>query len=328
MANLLIQSLGCPNCGAPYNPKTRNCRFCGSVLIVTSLAETFTHNLDAHQVSVSLDKWRKLLKVDTENAKAHYALGLTYLNSKLRDAALTHLRKAVLLAPEVADTHYNLAITLMDDGNKSINSPEYAEAVKEIDYSNRLAPDFREAQAFRHFILARKLDEVDNQQALAEYIKAAKTCSDIAMLQNNLGFCLFKSNNLADAEVCFRRAITLNPNDYGAYTNLCVLMYRKGMYKEGIEAGMKAVANSGAGKNANAYDILALCLWKSKRKLEALEYIKKAIAIEPDNPRYKENLKKIQESSPLKSTFNTTVWIIIIIAIIYFFIQWLWWVNH
>ena len=143
MAKLLIQSMGCPNCGAPYEPKTRICRFCNSVLIVTSLAETFERSFAAHQVAGSLEKWRQRLKDDPDSAEAHFALGLSYLNSKLRDAALVHLRKAVILAPEVADTHHNLALTLLNDGNIDVTSPEYAEAVKEIDYSVQLAPDVR-----------------------------------------------------------------------------------------------------------------------------------------------------------------------------------------
>lgn len=80
-------------------------------------------------------------------------LGSTYLNARLLDAAIVHLRRAVLLAPEVADTHYSLALALLNDGEVlTCASPEYAEAKKEIDYSTRLAPEFREALAFKHLI--------------------------------------------------------------------------------------------------------------------------------------------------------------------------------
>jgi len=151
---LLIQRLGCPNCGAAYDPKSRDCRFCGSVLMVTSVAETFARRIDAQQVANALTKWRHRQKEEPDNAEAHFALGLSYLNSHLRDAALVHLRKAALLAPEVADTHYNFAVALFNDGDILFNSPESAEAMKEIDYCTRLAPDFVEAIAFRHFFLA------------------------------------------------------------------------------------------------------------------------------------------------------------------------------
>jgi tetratricopeptide (TPR) repeat protein len=210
MAKLLIQSMGCPNCGAPYEPEARSCRFCNSVLIVTSLVETFERSLAAPQVAASLVKWRQCLKEHPESAEAHFALGLSYLNSKLRDAALVHLRKAVLLAPEVADTHHNLAVTLLNDGNIGVTSPEYSEAVKEIDYSVQLAPDFGESVAFKHIFIARKLDAVDQAQALTEYSKAVEACPDIATLQYNLGMCYLNSKNATDAEICFQRAIDLD----------------------------------------------------------------------------------------------------------------------
>ena len=298
MAELLIRSLGCPNCGAPYEPETRNCRSCGSVLIVTSLVGTFVRSLDAHQVSESLAKWRQRLKEDPDDAEAHFALGLSYLNSKLRDAALEHLRKAALLAPEVADTHYSLALTLFNDGNIRLSSPEYAEAMKEIDYSNRLAPDFRESAAFKHFFLANRLEAVDNAQALAEYRRAIEFCPDVPTLHNNLGNCYLNSQNLAEAQICFQRAIDLDPAYSAAYANLCRIMYEQAEYAKGIELGMKAVSLMGPTTIENyqavAHNILALCLWKSNRKPEALEHVKKAIALDPGTLVYRRNLELIQ----------------------------------
>ncbi len=299
MGKLLIQSLGCPNCGAPYESNSRYCPYCSSVLIVTSIAATFNRNLEAHQISESVAKWRKCLKGDPENSEAHFALGLSYLNSNLRDAALEHLRKAALLAPEFADTHYNLAVTLINDGNIVLESPEYTEAMKEIDYSTRLAPDFKESIAFKHFFLARKLDTVDNREALEEYYKAVEVCPDIAILQNNLGLCYLNSKIYDEAEICFDQVISLDPDYYLAYSNLCYLMYLQKKYERGIKFGMKAISLMGPAtleeSQAFAYNNLALCLWKSKRKPEALENIKKAIALDPSNPLFKHNLKAIQK---------------------------------
>lgn len=300
MAKLLIQSIGCPNCGAPYEPDTRHCRFCGSVLIVTALAETFERKIDAYQVSEAVDKWRQQLKQDADSAEAHYALGLSYLNSKLRDAALEHLRKAALLAPEVPDTHHNLALTLFNDGNIQLASSEYAEAMKEIDYSIRLAPDFSEAMAFKHFFLARKLDAVDNAQAMAEYAKAIEACPDIATLHNNLGMCYLNAKRYVQAQACFRKAIELDAGYAMAHSNLCLVLYFQKEYAEGVETGTKAISLMGPATleelQALAHSNLALCLWKSRRKSEALEHLNKAIALNPANPLFSQNLQAIKTS--------------------------------
>jgi tetratricopeptide (TPR) repeat protein len=298
MAKLLIQSMGCPNCGAPYEPDARICRFCNSVLIVTSLAATFERSLAAHQVAESLEKWREQLKEHPESAEAHFALGLSYLNSKLRDAALVHLRKAVLLAPEVADTHHNLALTLLNDGNIDVTSPEYREAVKEIDYSVQLAPDFAESVAFKHIFVARKLDAVDQAEALAEYRKAVDICPDIAILQHNLGWCYLNLKNTAAAEKCFQKVIDLDPDYHSAYSILCQMMFDQRKYERGIQLGRKAVSLMGFGTSdevqAIAHSNLSLCLWMSHQTAEALEHAKKATAFAPTNARFQHNLREIQ----------------------------------
>lgn len=300
MSELLIRSLGCPNCGAAYEPETRKCPYCGSVLIVTSVAETFERSPDAHQASESLAKWRQRVNEDPENAEAHYALGLSYLNSKLRDAALEHLRKAVLLMPEAADIHHNLAITLLNDGNVLLESPEYAEAMKEIDYSIRLAPDFRESAAFKHFFLGRRLASVDITQALVEYSRAVENCPDIATLQNNLGSCYLDLENYAEADRCFQLAINLDPRYGVAYSNLCHLMAVQGKYAKGIDLGNKALSLMGPATpeavQAVAHNNLSFCLWKAKRKSEAVEHAKKAIALDPANAFYQEHLQNIETS--------------------------------
>ena len=92
MQGLMIESMGCPNCGAPFDHKGRTCEYCGSTLIVSSMAETFSRTVDGHLIAQALEKWRDRLKQDPNSAEAHYAIGLTYLNGKLRDQAIDHLR--------------------------------------------------------------------------------------------------------------------------------------------------------------------------------------------------------------------------------------------
>lgn len=278
------------------------------MLIVTSLSESFHRDLNAHQVAASVDQWRQRLKEDAGNAEAHFALGLSYLNLKLRDAALEHLRKAVILAPEVTDTHYNLALTLFNDGNILVASPDYAEAMKEIDYSARLSPDFREAVGFKHFFHARRLEMVDNAQARAEYAKAIRVCSDIATFHNNLGLCFLRSKQLVEARACYQRAIEMDPNFGLAYSNLCQVMFEEKDYAKGIEVGMKAVSLMGPATleeiQANAHNNLALCLWQSQRHPEALEHINKALALAPSNNLFQQNAKTISRMTPWRQKFN------------------------
>ncbi len=299
MTELLLQRLGCPNCGASYDLNSRDCLYCNSALIIVSIAGTFERSLDARRISESVAKWRQRIKDDPENAEAHYALGLVYLNSKLRDAALHHLRKASLLAPEVADVHYNLALTLFNDGSYSHTSPENSEVIKEIDYTLRLAPSFKEAIAFKHFFLGRKLEEVDNALAIAEYTISVETCPDIAVFRNNLGGCYSNAQAYHQAETHLRRAIELDPQLTAAFTNLCLLMARTTRYHEGIGYGEKAILTMGPAASspthAAAHSNLGYCLWKSNRMTEALTHLKKSVALDPSTDVFLENLQHLEK---------------------------------
>ena len=283
------------------------------VLIITGIAETFERNLNTQQLAESIAKWRNQVAKNAEDAGAHYALGLAYLNSKLRDASLVHFRKAVLLAPEKADTHYNLALACFNDGNILLDSPDYAEAQKEIDYCVNLAPDFREAVAFKHFFVARKLQEyiTDASQALVEYKVAIEACPDLYMIQNNAGLCFFRIKKYQEARTCLGRAAELSPKEPLPQIQLCNLEYQLGEYAKGIETGMRAVALLGSATlgitQAEAHNNLALCLWKSERRAEALEHINKAIAHDPQNPIFRQSLEVInQNPQAIKGCFIAT----------------------
>ena len=304
MAELLIQVLGCPNCGAPFDPKvSRACKYCGSVLIVTSVREAYDHELKGLDISGSIEKWRQLSKNNPEDAKAHFALGIAYLNSRFRDAALEHFRKAALLQPEAADIHYNLAITLFDDGNIALNAPEYAEMIKEIDYSVHILPDFKEAQAFSHFFIARKLDSIDHLEALAEYRKAIENCPNIGVFWNNIGLCYYRNNNLIEAYQCYQQALAYSSKLGIAYINMAHVLFKQGNYQQGVEMSEQALSLMGPGDpplhQAEAHNALALCLWKSNRSDEALRHSTMAVALAPNFPIFKQTLDQIQAKADL-----------------------------
>ena len=290
--------MGCPNCGTPYNPTSRNCTNCGFALFPTSFVQTFGYDLEGHEVIVSLEKWRQHLKLEPDNVNAHFALGIIYLNLQYRDSALEHFRRASTLLPKAADIHYDLAVTLFNDGNLGLDSPEYAELIKEVEYSARLLPELKEASAFNHLINAIKLESVNSAQALAEYRNAVEDCPDVPIIWNNMGICLYKINNLEEAYKCFQKAITLSPELAIAYSNLAYIMYKYSSYVQGVEMGAKALSLMGPAEArihlADAHNVLALCLWKLNRRTEALEHSKMAVAIAPNVQTYRQNLKLIE----------------------------------
>lgn len=300
MANLMVYSIGCPNCGAPYTGRGRKCGYCQAILIATSLGEAFASKMIPSQNESGINHWRETLKKDPESAEANFAIGLSYLHSKLRDAALIHLRKASLNAPEIADVHYNLAVALFADGDCS--QSERMDANRAIDCCLRLAPDFQEALGYRRFITARHLESTNIGRAIDEYIKAIDACPDIDLFHNQLGQCYMIKAELEKAAACFHSAITLNPSCVAAHIHTTELLFRKEQFIAGIEMGRRAVALAAEmpatlqleRERARAHNQLALCLWKGKNKQEALEQIEKAIEHDPNNASYKKHRAAIK----------------------------------
>jgi tetratricopeptide (TPR) repeat protein len=316
-----LQVLKCPMCGANVKQYDRECKYCGSTLIIVSLEKTFSTQIDNQILSASTSKWKEVLNKDPNNPEANYALGLAYLNQKLRDAALQYLQKASLLGPESPFIHYNLALTLLDDGNVKLDSEDYSNGIKEIGYSLLLDPNFREAKAFKHFFIARKLDSVNYTEAIKEYQAAIQECPDIALMHNNLGLVYYRSKQFSNARNCYLRALEINPEYYITLSNLCLLSYATGNYKEGVQYGKKAIElirpTISDDSQAFGYNNLALCLSKLGQKDEAIQMVERAIAIKPTQPLFRKNLAAIKN----RLTKNQVIMVIIIIVSLCIFIS-------
>ena len=295
-----IISLKCPMCGGPVKEGDSNCDFCGTTYFVTSIEELSPENMKGDVIEKSIAKWKMILKEDSENGEANYALGLYYLNKKLMDASITYLRKASIILAEEPMVHFNLGIALFDDGNTLLISSEYAEAIKEMDYAIKLNPEFNEAVSFKHFFLGRKLDEVDNIEALNEYKKALQYYPNNPTFQNNIGLCCLHNKNYNDANRHFQKSIDLDNSSPLPFLNLSLLCYNTGKYEEGIRYGKKAVRRlktSHPPKNQGmAYNNLALNQWKIKDYDNAVANLKKAISVNPTEPLHRNNLHNITMS--------------------------------
>lgn len=59
-----MKAISCPNCGAPYNPKLRNCEYCGSYLI-------FTDKNEENYINMSFE-----VPADKKNYNGIYVYGI------------------------------------------------------------------------------------------------------------------------------------------------------------------------------------------------------------------------------------------------------------
>jgi tetratricopeptide (TPR) repeat protein len=315
---------GCPACGASYDPKSRNCKYCGCILVLTYDVSTRLGNpRSATQAGEGAKKWREIIKHEPENGEAHFFLGLCYLNCNLREEAIPHLRKACKLIPEFADAHYTLAISLFSE-KILLNSADYAELKREISYCLKIAPDFAEANGFSLFFLARE-SKKDDLEKIGLYERAVALCPDISTFANNLGFAYLENNDLDNASIWLEKVITSDSEFLHAYMGLASVRYKQKRFQEGIDvaqAGLLIGAVRLASKKdlAALYNNLGLNFLGLKRIKDAKKLFNKALKLDTSNKIIKNNLRMvsadIRDIRPFFKILGAIVAVIMLAAIV------------
>jgi len=172
------------------------------------------------------------------------------------------------------------------------------------------------------------LDKKDYQSAIEQYSKAIGRSPFEAMLYFKRGIALYKSGKMKEAEEDFEKAIILDPRMVNAfaYRGLCreklgkekaaLEDYTRAVQQqpddvsnqnnlawlyatakdEGVRDKLKALEHASKAvalskeKNAGVLDTLARVYFINGKVKEAIETEKKAIDLEPENKKYKENL--------------------------------------
>jgi tetratricopeptide (TPR) repeat protein len=169
-------------------------------------------------------------------------------------------------------------------------------------------------------------------EAIKHYEKALHIAPDFYPACNNLGTAYLNRGSYADAEVQFRRAISLNSNDAAAYFNLGNLHYLTHHYDEGlnwVNQGLNKEPSSAFGhflrgslvsasgdsrqaekelqrsleldpKLAKAHLALVNLYLRQKRNTEAVDELQAFLKILPNDPlapKVRDVLKKLQSDS-------------------------------
>lgn len=148
-------------------------------------------------------------------------------------------------------------------------------------------PDNKNLQVYE---LNSVLDGGDVQQSIDKFEKAVTADPKNSSLLFNLGVLYDKANNIAKAKENYDKAIAVNPTYGDAYFNLGVMYFNEGV---ALNKKMNAVEDKDD-KDGKIYN--GLKKQRDDAFAIALPYLEKAYAIEPKNPDYKTNLKKVYAS--------------------------------
>lgn len=143
---------------------------------------------------------------------------------RIRESLLPN-KLSVQLAPNDAQAHYNLGITL-----KKLGELSEAEAC----YKQAIALKQDHAEAFYNLgITLKELGRLD--EATSSYQQAIVLKPSHAEAHNNLGNIFDELGRLDKAEACFKQAIALKPDYAEAHHNLSFILLNSGRLKEGLD---------------------------------------------------------------------------------------------
>lgn len=253
---------------------------------------------------------QKALELQPDFAKAHAGLGLAYLRQHKTELALTHYQQAVALEPQFLEAHQKIAIILL-------NQERYAEATDAYLTITRLKPDDAEAYHNLGLCYAHQAREGDDTSRSAENL----TGSALVALEKAVDLSV---SGVRDVEPPIQPPFLMetyyligelqtSQGDFGAaekaylssglpkaYHALAQLSAKvasrdKADPKRGLETARR-YAQEAIDLDPNVasyYNTLALIEFRRGDYRQAEQAIRKALALEPENPNYQQGLKQI-----------------------------------
>lgn len=168
-------------------------------------------------------------ELQPDTATDHYNLGITLGEQGQLEEAIKEYRKAIHLDPDYGEAHYQLGVLLEKRG-------EVAEAEEEFRLAIRLKPDFV------HYNYGLTLmDQERYTGAEQEFREAIRARPDNFEAHFYLGRMLNVQGKYSLAEKELREAIILNPDYAEAHVGLGVALGEKGETKEAIKEYREAI---------------------------------------------------------------------------------------
>ena len=165
--------------------------------------------------SEAANDFEAVIEMEADNAKAHYFLGLTYLDMDNRDMARQYFVKALKIDPKYVGA--NLEIGLIEEWLQNYRvAIEYYEKELEI-HPNSI----RSLQRLGDLYRSSRMDFGRAKKTLERAIKLAPNHVPTLL---NYGNTLFNLDQLGQATEQFEKALKLDPSDLTANYNLA-LMY-------------------------------------------------------------------------------------------------------
>ena len=80
-------------------------------VLIISFVFLLTHNCTVASYVGVIETYKEEIRINPDDAKAHYKLGLAYRKSGKYQEAIESIKHAIRINPDDANAHYNLGVT-------------------------------------------------------------------------------------------------------------------------------------------------------------------------------------------------------------------------
>lgn len=176
--------------------------------------------------------WRRVLTVDPSSALGHSAYSSLLFQQDRIPEGLEHAKRAVELAPELAEAHNDLGVGLTRTGDPTAGIAEYQRAIALKPTDDEAENNWGVAEAQRGNLA----------EALLHYRRAIDLRPDYADAHVNLGNLLVREKRQDEAIPHYSQALRIRPDEADAHFNWGVALAQQGKYDEAIAHFRQAVA--------------------------------------------------------------------------------------
>ncbi len=232
--------------------------------------------------STSLALWEHALSTTKENSVAHYNLALTLKDEGRLDEADRHYSEALRIQTQSgsAQSRYKLAVALTNNGESGDELGRYFETLRMVrDRQKHLEPD-EEAQV--HYNLGLGLaSEGKLDDAAEHFAEAVRINPNFPEAHNSLGTRYLLEQEFDKAIREFSEAIRLKPDYAIAHNNLGTAFGNEGHLERAIAEYTEALRLEPG--YAEAHTNLGVILAKQGKKNDAIAQFSETLRINPEN---------------------------------------------
>jgi Flp pilus assembly protein TadD len=222
--------------------------------------------MEKNQLPEAIEKWRRALRLDPDDAVAHFSLAVSLSGNNQEREAVEEYRKACGLDPSHASWYDHLAVSLALTGDPD-------SALENWKKSLTLDPSDAKAEMEMGVVLAEKGQVQDGIQHLRKAVEMAPAVADT---HNALGWELAKTGQIDEGVEQLQMAVALSPTSAAYYSNLGHVLGLRGDSSRAVTALEKAVDLS-QGKELHFLATLADAYSNAGRFAEAMQTASRAL---------------------------------------------------